>query len=115
MAWQPSTAVVSAPCWGRVLDPFAQKFGEASRILKRRHVPGVRPVDPPGTGDPGDHTPGGVVHCVQVEPAYEDEHRNLDLAQPDQGWWIQFLLLDVVPVRGPLERPPLHARHVFAD
>jgi hypothetical protein len=97
------------------LDPFAQQSGEGSRILKRRQVPGVWPVDAPGTGDPGDHTPGGVVHCVQVEPAYQDEHGNLDLAQPDQGRRVQLLLLDVVPVSGHLERPPLHASHVFTD
>jgi hypothetical protein len=68
--------LVSARCGGRVLDPFAQQSGEGSRILKRRQVPGVWPVDAPGTGDPGDHTPGGVMHCVQVEPAYQGEHGN---------------------------------------
>jgi hypothetical protein len=78
-------------------------------------MPGVWPVDAPGTGDRGDHTPGGVVHCVQVEPACEDEHGNLDLAEPVQGRWIQLLLLDVVPVSGHLERPPLHAPHAFTD
>ena len=76
-------------------------------------MPGVWPVNPPGTSDPGDHTPGGVVHGVQVKPAYQDEHGNLDLAQPVQRRRIQLLLLDVVPVSGHLERPPLHAPYAF--
>ena len=47
--------LVSARCGGRVLDPFPQQPGEGSRVLKRRQMPGVWPVDTPGTSDPGDN------------------------------------------------------------
>ena len=78
-------------------------------------MPGVRPIDAPGTGDPGDDTAGGVVHGVQVEPAHEDEDGTLDLAEPLEGRRVQLLLLGVLPVSGDLERSPLHAPHAVTD
>jgi hypothetical protein len=96
-----------------VLDPLTQQAGEDGRHLQRRQMPGTWPVDSPGTADSGDHSLSGVVHRVQVEPAHEDEHRNLDLTEPVEGRRIQFLLLDVLPVNGHLEGTALHAPYAF--
>jgi hypothetical protein len=53
------------------------------------------------------------VHRVEVEPANEDERGNGDLGEPVQGGRLKLTLVDVVPVRGHLECPPLNAPDAF--
>ena len=45
---------------------------------------------------------------IEIVRTDQDQRGHSDLRKPIECWWIELLLLDVTPVGGDLERPPLH-------
>ncbi len=97
-----STSRVAAPGSRR----GAPSTVDARRPASRRGAPRRFPL-----------SPVLLFVCDRIEIVCTDQDKcgHADLLKPIERWWIELLLLNVIPVGSELERPPLHPPNRITD